>query len=51
MDSLITPAAQALAVGDLLAALKCVALRDDAPALGTSDLNRHAMAGTARLCC
>jgi hypothetical protein len=33
MDSLITAAAQALAAGDSLAALKRVALRDDAPAL------------------
>lgn len=33
MDSLITAAAHALAVGDPLAALKRVALRDDAPAL------------------
>jgi hypothetical protein len=33
MDSLITAAARALAVGDPLGALKCVALRDDAPAL------------------
>jgi tetratricopeptide (TPR) repeat protein len=33
MDSLITAAAQALAAGDPLAALKCVALRNDAPAL------------------
>lgn len=33
MDSLITAAAQALAAGDPLAALKRVALRDDAPAL------------------
>ncbi|MHA6645025.1 helix-turn-helix domain-containing protein [Mesorhizobium sp. A623] len=33
MDSLITAAAQALAVGDPLGALKRVALRDDAPAL------------------
>src|SRR4249919_678372 len=33
MDSLITAAARALAAGDPLAALKCVALRDDAPAL------------------
>ncbi len=33
MDSLITAAARALAVGDPLAALKWVALRDDAPAL------------------
>jgi hypothetical protein len=33
MDSLITAAAQALAAGDLLGALKRVALRDDAPAL------------------
>jgi hypothetical protein len=33
MDSLITAAARALAAGDLLGALKLVALRDDAPAL------------------
>jgi hypothetical protein len=33
MDSLITAAARALAVGDLLGALKRVALRDDPPAL------------------
>jgi len=33
MDSLITAAAQALAAGDLLGALKRVALRDDPPAL------------------
>lgn len=33
MDSLITAAARALAVGDALGALKRVALRDDAPAL------------------
>jgi len=33
MDSLITAAALALAAGDLLGALKRVALRDDAPAL------------------
>jgi hypothetical protein len=33
MDSLITAAARALAKGDLLGALKRVALRDDAPAL------------------
>jgi hypothetical protein len=33
MDSLITAAAQALATGDALGALKRVALRDDAPAL------------------
>jgi hypothetical protein len=33
MDSLITAAAHALAAGDLLGALKRVALRDDAPAL------------------
>jgi hypothetical protein len=33
MDSLITAAARALAVGDPLAALKRIALRDDAPAL------------------
>lgn len=33
MDSLITAAARALATGDVLAALKAVALRDDPPAL------------------
>src|SRR5271170_7033531 len=33
MDSMITAAARALAVGDLLGALKRVALRDDPPAL------------------
>jgi hypothetical protein len=33
MDSLITAAARALAAGDLLGALKRVALRDDPPAL------------------
>ncbi len=33
MDSLITAAAQALAVGDALGAMKRVALRDDPPAL------------------
>lgn len=33
MDSLITAAARALAVGDALSALKRIALRDDAPAL------------------
>ena len=33
MDSLITAAARSLATGDPLAALKQIALRDDAPAL------------------
>ena len=33
MDSLITAAARALAVGDPLGALKRIALREDAPAL------------------
>jgi len=33
MDSLITAAARSLAVGDPLAALKRIALREDAPAL------------------
>ena len=33
MDALITAAARALAAGDLLGALNCVGLRDDAPAL------------------
>src|SRR2546429_374631 len=48
MDSLITAAAQALAMGDPLGALNRVALRDDAPALALrgiamaqlGDLNR-----------
>jgi hypothetical protein len=38
MDSLITAAARALAAGDLLGALKRVALRDDAPALALRGL-------------
>jgi hypothetical protein len=38
MDSPITAAARALATGDLLGALKRVALRDDAPVLA---LSRH----------
>jgi DNA-binding winged helix-turn-helix (wHTH) protein len=38
MDSLITAAARALAVGDPLGALKRVALRDDAPALALRGL-------------
>ena len=38
MDSLITAAARALAAGDLLGALKRVALRDDAPALAARAL-------------
>jgi DNA-binding winged helix-turn-helix (wHTH) protein len=33
MDSLVTAAARALAHGDVLTALKCIALRDDAPCL------------------
>ncbi len=33
MDSMITAAAQALAAGDVLGAMKRVALRGDAPAL------------------
>src|SRR5579862_7366689 len=33
MDSLITAAARALAIGDILGALKRVALREDPPAL------------------
>src|SRR5579871_6827188 len=38
MDSLITAAGRALAAGDLLGALKRVALRDDAPALALRGL-------------
>ena len=49
MDSLITAAARALAMGDPLGALNRVALRDDAPALALrgiamaqlGDLNRE----------
>ncbi|MGH8300339.1 MAG: helix-turn-helix domain-containing protein, partial [Steroidobacteraceae bacterium] len=49
MDSLITAAARALAAGDPLAALKRVALRDDAPALALrgiamAQLGEHARA-------
>ena len=33
MDPMITAAGRALAMGDPLAALNCVALRDDAPSL------------------
>ena len=33
MDSLITAGARALASGDALGALNCIALRDDPPAL------------------
>ena len=38
MDSLITAAARALAAGDLLGALKRIALRDDAPGAGACAL-------------
>ena len=38
MDSLITAAARSLAAGDPLAALKRVALRDDAPVLALRDI-------------
>jgi len=49
VDSLITAAARALAVGDALGALKRVALRDDAPALALrgiamAQLGEHARA-------
>jgi hypothetical protein len=36
MDSLITAAARALAAGDLLGALKRIAMRDDAPGAGAT---------------
>jgi hypothetical protein len=48
MDSLITAAAQALAAGDALAALKRVALREDAPALALRGIAMAQLGGFAR---
>src|SRR4051812_37449393 len=48
MDSLITAAARALAVGDPLGALKRVALRDDAPALALRGLAMAQLGDLAR---
>ena len=48
MDSLITAAAQALAVGDPLGALKLVALRDDAPALALRGIAMAQLGDLAR---
>jgi len=48
MDSLITAAARALAVGDPLAALKRVGLRDDAPALALRGIAMAQLGDLAR---
>jgi hypothetical protein len=48
MDSLITAAAHALAVGDPLGALKRVALRDDAPALALRGIAMAQLGDLAR---
>src|SRR6266540_3710622 len=48
MDSLITAAARALAVGDPLGALKRVALRDDAPALALRGISMAQLGDFAR---
>jgi hypothetical protein len=48
MDSLITAAARALAAGDPLGALKCVALRDDAPALALRGIAMAQLGDLAR---
>jgi hypothetical protein len=48
MDSLITAAARALASGDLLGALKRVALRDDAPALALRGIAMAQLGDLAR---
>ncbi len=48
MDSLITAAARALAVGDPLAALKRIALRDDAPALALRGIAMAQLGDLAR---
>jgi hypothetical protein len=48
MDSLITAAARALAAGDPLAALKRVALRDDAPALALRGIAMAQLGNLAR---
>ncbi|MBX3501920.1 MAG: helix-turn-helix domain-containing protein [Alphaproteobacteria bacterium] len=48
MDSLITAAARALAMGDALGALKRVALRDDAPALALRGIAMAQLGDLAR---
>ncbi|HEX6899657.1 MAG TPA: helix-turn-helix domain-containing protein [Thermoanaerobaculia bacterium] len=48
MDSLITAAARALAVGDPLGALKRIALRDDAPALALRGIAMAQLGDLAR---
>ena len=48
MDSLITAAARALATGDPLAALKRIALRDDAPALALRGIAMAQLGDLAR---
>lgn len=48
MDSLITAAARALAAGDPLGALNCVALRDDAPALALRGIAMAQLGDLAR---
>lgn len=48
MDSLITAAARALAAGDPLAALKHIALRDDAPALALRGIAMAQLGDLAR---
>src|SRR5438093_4690737 len=48
MDSLITAAARALAAGDLLGALKRVALRGDAPALALRGIARAQLGDLVR---
>src|SRR2546427_9415440 len=49
MDSLITAAARALAVGDPLGALNRVALRDDAPALALRGIAMRSEEHTSEL--
>jgi hypothetical protein len=48
MDSLMTAAARALAAGDALAALKRIALRDDAPALAVRGIAMAQLGDLAR---
>jgi hypothetical protein len=48
MDSLIAAAARALASGDALGALNCVALRDDPPALALRDVAMAQLGDLAR---
>src|SRR5262245_1182426 len=48
MDSLITAAARALAAGDPLGALKCVALRGDPPALALRGIAMAQLGDLAR---